>query len=228
MIKVQELTASPAMQRYAAEIYRLQEHHPFVGLAEIAEHLDVSAQAVSRMVQRLKEAGLLLHRPYRGVRLTAAGEQISLPAIRRHRLVEVFLVKVMGYDWSETHGVADTFELGVDQALEDRIDALTGHPTRCPHGDPIPSREGVIERLDDFSLIQLGSGEAGLISRVRTHDPARLRYLGSIGLVPGTAFSLRSCAPFNGPLRLTYADRDEVLGYELASAIWVQRAVPTA
>lgn len=79
-------------------------------------------------------------------------------------------------------------------------------------------------RLEDMSLIQLASGESGVISRVRTHDPARLRYLGSIGLVPGTRFSLRSCAPFNGPLRLTYAGRDEVLGYELASAIWVDRA----
>ena len=95
--------ASPAMQRYAAEIYRLQERRPFVSLAELAEHLDVSAQAVSRMVQRLKEAGFLVHKPYRGVRLTEAGERISLPAIRRHRLIEVFLVKVMGYDWSETH-----------------------------------------------------------------------------------------------------------------------------
>lgn len=228
MLSTSELTASPAMQRYAAEIYRLQEHHPFVGLAEIAEHLDVSAQAVSRMVQRLKEAGLLVHKPYRGVRLTEAGERVSLPAIRRHRLVEVFLVKVMGYDWSETHGVADTFEQGVDQALEDRIDALTGHPTRCPHGDPIPSREGVIERLDDFSLVKLASGETGVISRVRTHDPARLRYLGSIGLRPGTAFSLRSCAPFNGPLRLTYAGHDEVLGHDLAASIWVQRVATEA
>ena len=220
--------ASPAMQRYAAEVYRLQEQRPYVGLAELAEHLDVSAQAVSRMVQRLKEAGYLVHKPYRGVRLTEAGERISLPAIRRHRLIEVFLVKVMGYDWSETHEVADVFELGVNEVIEDRIDRLTGHPTRCPHGDPIPSRDGVMARLEDMSLIHLASGEAGVISRVRTHDPARLRYLGSIGLVPGTPFSLRSCAPFNGPLRLTYAGHDEVLGYELASAIWVERTADEA
>lgn len=220
--------ASPAMQRYAAEVYRLQEQRPYVGLAELAEHLDVSAQAVSRMVQRLKEAGYLVHKPYRGVRLTEAGERISLPAIRRHRLIEVFLVKVMGYDWSETHEVADVFEQGVNEVIEDRIDRLTGHPTRCPHGDPIPTRDGIMARLEDMSLIHLASGEAGVISRVRTHDPARLRYLGSIGLVPGTRFSLRSCAPFNGPLRLTYAGHDEVLGYELASAIWVERTADEA
>jgi DtxR family Mn-dependent transcriptional regulator len=214
---------SPAMHRYAAEIYRLQEHHPFVSLADLAEHLDVSAQAVSRMVQRLRDFGLLVHKPYRGVRLTEEGERVSLPAIRRHRLIEVFLVKVMGYDWSEIHDLADVFEQGVDQTIEDRIDQLTGQPTRCPHGDPIPTRDGHMPVLADQSLVELRSGEHGRISRVRTHDPAKLRYLASIGLVPGLSFSLRSCAPFNGPLRLFYEGRDEVLGAELAASIWVER-----
>jgi DtxR family Mn-dependent transcriptional regulator len=217
----QTASISPAMRRYAAEIYRLQEHRTWVGLADLAEHAEVSAQAVARMVQRMKDAGLVQHQPYRGVRLTEAGQRESMPALRRHRLVEVFLVKVMGFDWSETHELADRFEQGIDQALEDRIDRLTGHPTRCPHGDPIPDREGRMPQVVDQSLVELSSGQGAEISRVRTHDAARLRYLQSIGLVPGTRFDLLSCAPFNGPLRLTYGDRDEVLGYELAASIWV-------
>ncbi len=217
---------SLSMQRYAADIYRIQQDHPFVSLADLAEHMDVSVQAASRMVRRLKDTGLVEHEPYRGVRLTAPGVRYSLPAIRRHRLIEVFLVKVMGFDWAETHDLADTLELGVDQALEDRMDALAGHPTRCPHGEPIPSRDGVMPPLDDVSLVTLPSGESGAISRVRTHEPDKLRYLASIGLVPGVTFSLRSCAPFNGPLRLWYNDQDEVLGYDLAASIWVERHPP--
>ncbi|MCB0216207.1 MAG: metal-dependent transcriptional regulator [Caldilineae bacterium] len=214
---------SPAMRRYAAEIYRLQDGQPWVGLADLAAHAAVSAQAVSRMARRMKEAGLVEHQPYRGLRLTEAGQRAAMPAIRRHRLVEVFLVNVMGFDWSETHDLADVFEQGIDASIEDRIDLLTGHPTRCPHGDPIPTRDGRMPVLDDTSLVNLRTGERGVVSRVRTHDPERLRYLRSIGLVPGTAFDLRSCAPFNGPLRLKYGRHDEVLGHELATAIWVTR-----
>lgn len=214
---------SPAMRRYAAEIYRLEEDRERVGLSELAAHLAVSTQAASRMTRRMKAAGLVEHEAYRGLRLREPGRKAAMPAIRRHRLVEVFLVEVMGYDWSETHELAETFEQGVDEVLEARIDALTGHPTRCPHGDPIPTVDGHMPVLADLSLVHLRSGERGVVSRVRTHDPDRLRYLGSIGLVPGTRFDLRSCAPFNGPLRLMYGHQDEVLGYELASAIWVTR-----
>lgn len=219
-----EDSQSLAMQRYAAEIFRLQQDQPRVLVSELAERADVSVQAASRMVRRLRDAGLAEHTPYQGVRLTEPGVRASLPAIRRHRLVEVFLVKVMGFDWAETHDLADVMELGVDQALEDRMDALTGHPTRCPHGEPIPSRDGRMPVVNDVSLVTLRSGEAGRISRVRSHDPAKLRYLAAIGLVPGVGFDLRSCAPFNGPLRLWYEGHDEVLGYELARELWVERA----
>jgi len=215
---------SLSMQRYAAEIYRLQQDHPYVSLSDLAGDLDVSAQAVSRMVRRLKDADLVEHEPYRGVRLTAAGERFSLPAIRRHRLIEVFLVRVMGFDWADTHDLAERLEQSINQSLEDRMDEMAGHPTRCPHGEPIPSRDGVMPQIDDVSLVTLRSGERGAISRVRTHDPAKLRYLATIGLVPGVPFDLRSCAPFNGPLRLMYAGQDEVLGYELASSLWVERS----
>lgn len=213
---------SLGMQRYAAEIFRLQEHAEFVGLTSLASHLDVSGQAASRMVRRMKDAGLIEHEPYRGVRLTTTGEREAMPALRRHRLIEVFLVKVMGYDWAEIHDRADVLERGIDDVLEARIDQLTGHPTRCPHGDPIPSPDGRIERLDDAPLTQLQSGSTGRISRVRTHDPDKLRYLQELGLKPGTPFDLLSCAPFDGPLRLRTKDHDVVIGHRLASSVWAE------
>lgn len=210
------------MQRYAAEIYRLQEDHPYVPLSALAEHADVSLQAASRMIRRLKQAGLVEHEPYAGVRLTPQGERVALPAIRRHRLIEVFLVDAMGFGWEEIHALADVFEAGINQTLEDRLDELTNHPTRCPHGDPIPSRDGVMPALNDVSLLTLEPGMAGRISRVRTHDPDKLRYLAELGLMPGVEFRLESRAPFNGPLRIRAGDQEHILGHELAAALWVE------
>ncbi|MFQ5859406.1 MAG: metal-dependent transcriptional regulator [Anaerolineae bacterium] len=216
---------SPAMQRYAAEIHRLQQDHPYVPLSMLAEQVDVSLQAASRMIRRLKEAGLVVHEPYRGVRLTPEGERIALPSIRRHRLIEVFLVRVMRFDWEEIHDLADVLESGIDQVLEDRIDELTGRPAHCPHGDPIPTRDGVMPPVTDVSLVTLDPGVAGRISRVRTHDPDKLRYLAELELVPGVDFRLESRAPFNGPLRIRIGNEEHVIGHELAATLWVE---PTA
>jgi len=213
---------SSAMQRYAAEIHRLQEDEPYVALSLLAEHLDVSAQAVSRMVRRMRDAGLVEHAPYRGVRLTEAGVAAGLPAIRRHRLAEVFLERVLGYDWAEVHDLAAVFENGMDDELEARIDEVLGYPKHCPHGDPIPTPDGRIPALADVCLTRLESGTPGTITRVRTHSPDKLRYLQEIGLKPGTSFDLQSCGPFDGPLRLFYDNRDIVLGYQLASSLWAE------
>ncbi|MEZ4767437.1 MAG: metal-dependent transcriptional regulator [Caldilineales bacterium] len=218
------MNASPAMQRYAAEIYRLQQDHDQVPVSMLNEHVGASAQAISQMVRRLGKRGFLVHEPYRGVRLTESGQRIAMPALRRHRLTEVFLVRIMQYDWASAHELADTFERGINDELEDRMDELTGHPTRCPHGEPIPSKEGVMPPLNDVPLIDVPSGSDCAISRVRTHDYDKLRYIASLGLVPGEAFHLFSCAPFKGPLRLKMSRQDHVIGFELAKSLWVEVA----
>jgi DtxR family transcriptional regulator, Mn-dependent transcriptional regulator len=210
------------MQRYAAEIYRLQQDHEQVPLSTLSTHVESSAQATSSMVKRLQKHGYLAHEPYRGVALTPEGEQIAMPSLRRHRLTEVFLVKVMKYDWAAAHELADTFELGVNDEIEDRMDELAGRPTRCPHGEPIPSKDGVMPRVVDISLIDVPSESDCIISRVRTHELDKLNYIGELGLVPGTPFHLFSCAPFKGPLRLKMANNDHLIGFELASSLWVE------
>ena len=212
------------MQRYAAEIYRLQEDHEQVSLSLLGSHVESSAQAISIMVKRLNKSGYLVHEPYRGVRLTPAGEKIAMPALRRHRLTEVFLVQIMKYDWAAAHELSDVFERGVNEELEERMDHLTGHPTRCPHGEPIPSKAGVMPVVKDMPLIDAPSGSDCIISRVRTHNMEKLNYIGELGLVPGTPFHLLSCAPFKGPLRLQMKPQDHVIGYELAVSLWVEVA----
>lgn len=216
------MSVSPAMQRYAAEIYRLQQDHEQVPLSLLSSHVESSAQAISTMVKRLQNLGYLVHEPYRGVRLTEAGEKIAMPSLRRHRLTEVFLVKVMKYDWASAHDLSDVFEKGVNDEIEDRMDELAGRPTRCPHGEPIPSKDGVMPVVNDVPLIDVPSSSDCVISRVRTHDMEKLGYIGELGLIPGKAFHLLSCAPFKGPLRLQMKPHDHLIGYELASSLWVE------
>lgn len=216
------MNISPIMQRYAAEIYRLQQDLDLVPVSMLTQNMDTSTQAVSKMIHRLVEGGYLEHEPYRGVRLTPDGERLAMPSLRRHRIAEVFLVRIMGYDWATAHELTDQFERGLNELLEDRMFEMCGHPTRCPHGEPIPSKDGVMPQVQDMPLVEVPSGSDCVISRVRTHDVAKLRYIASLGLVPGIAFHLASCAPFKGPLRLQINPQDQVIGYELAQAFWVE------
>lgn len=210
------------MQRYAAEIYRLQQDHEQVPLSLLSSEVESSAQAISTMVKRLNKGGYLVHEPYRGVRLTPAGEKIAMPALRRHRVTEVFLVKVMGYDWAAAHELSDVFEKGINDELEDRVFDLAGKPTRCPHGEPIPSKDGVMPVVKDEPLVNVPSGSDCVVSRVRTHNPDKLRYIAELGLVPGVPFHLLSCAPFQGPLRLNMKPHDHIIGFELSQSLWVE------
>lgn len=210
------------MRRYAAEVFRIQQDLPQVSLSLLSDHVESSPQAIARMVKRLTDGGYATYEPYRGIRLTSEGERIAMPALRRHRLGEVFLVKVMGYDWASAHELTDVFEHGINDELEDRMDVMAGHPTHCPHGEPIPTKDGLITYPDDAPLVDQPPGLACRLSRVRTHDLDKLRYIGELGLVPGVEFTLVSRAPFNGPLRLKLERSDQVIGYELASSLWVE------
>jgi DtxR family Mn-dependent transcriptional regulator len=219
---------SPTMRDYLAEIYRLGQGGVWVSTTALAERLNVSGPAAVRMVRRLHEGGLVDHLPYRGVRLTPAGTKAALLGIRRHRLVERFLVEVLKFRWHEVHDEADELQKGITQILEDRIDELMGHPATCPHGDPIPSREGVMPELNDIPLTVVPPGAKGQISRVKTRESEKLQYLAEIGLVPGMPFELLNRAPFNGPLRLKIGSNgpEQVIGVELAAALWVTSEIP--
>ncbi len=213
---------SAAMREYLAEIYRLQEYSPTVSTTSLAERLDVSAPAVPRMLKRLKSAGLVKHIPYQGVELTNRGRLEALREIRRHRLLEVFLVDHMGFTWDEAHEHSHALGHGLNDAVAERMAEMTGHPSRCPHGEPIPDPEGHLPSVDDVCLINLGPGQQGRIGRVRTHDPEKLRYFASLNIVPNTPFEILGRAPFNGPMRLQIGRDEVVLGAELVKLLWVE------
>ncbi len=214
---------SAAMREYLAEIYRLQQDSPTVSTTSLAERLNVSAPAVPRMLKRLKSAGYVKHVPYQGVELTDLGVQEALKEIRRHRILEVFLVQVMGFSWDEAHEHAEALGSGLNDAIAQRMAEMTNHPTRCPHGEPIPTADGRMPELSDLSLINFSVGQKGSISRVRTHEPEKLRYLASLNLIPGANFEVVGRAPFNGPMRLRVGRDEVVLGIELTQSLWVTR-----
>ena len=213
---------SPVMREYLGEIYRLERSPEGVTTSALAERLEVSSSAVARMLRRLDEAGMLSHVPYQGVKLTAQGELEALRSIRRHRLLEVFLVKVMGFAWDEVHEQAHGLQLTITEAFEDRMDAVSGHPTHCPHGDPIPTKDGRIAPVNDQPLVEAPVGAAGVLRRVKTDDGDKLRYLAQLGLVPGVPLQVLGRAPFNGPLRIKAKGAEHVLGAELAQTLRVE------
>ena len=199
------MTVSAAMQEYLAEIYRLayySEDSHYVSTSALADVMGFSAPAITRMVQRLREAGYVEHEPYRGIALTSAGEQEALASIRRHRLVERFLTDVMKFGWHEVHDDADDLGAVVSDALVERMSAMAGNPHRCPHGEPIPTADGHMPRVKDYALNAMQAGSELVISRVNSHDASKLQYLDTLGLKPGVRFRLIARAPFNGPLHL--------------------------
>lgn len=216
--------ANYKQQEYLAEAYRIayyQDGDPYISTSAIAEEMGVSAPAVTRMMQRLKDAGYVEHEPYRGIKLTPAGEREALRNIRRHRLVERFLVDVMAFGWHEVHDAADNLGAVVSDVLVNRMEQMSGFPRRCPHGEPIPSANGQMPRVHDTPLDEVAVGQAWILSRVNTHDDSMLHYLATLGLQPGVAFELIEKAPFNGPLKLRIDGQEQFVGFEIARTLRV-------
>ncbi len=217
--------ASNAMQEYLAEAYRIAyyqgEENPYISTSALANVLGVSAPAVTRMVQRLKDAGYLEHEPYRGIRLTRKGEREALMSIRRHRLVERFLTDVMGFGWHEVHDDADELGAAISDVVVERMAELAGHPRRCPHGEPIPSADGKMPRVVDQPLNHSAIGAEYVISRVNSHNPDVLIYLNTLGIRPGVTIQVLERAPFNGPIRIQCAGESHFIGHELADVLRV-------
>jgi DtxR family Mn-dependent transcriptional regulator len=222
---------SPTMRDYLAEIYRLSDRSPeseggYVSTSTLADLLDVSAPAVNRMVTRLKELGLLEHEPYRGIRLTETGMREALKELRRHRIAEVFLVKVMGFGWHQVHAEANRMGRALSDVLAERMAQMAGNPTHCPHGEPIPDAQGHIIVPEDMLLSTVPAGEHTTlrITRVLTREPDRLEYLAALGLTPGTELHVLHVAPFNGPMQLKVGSEYRIIGHNLAELIRVEKA----
>lgn len=214
---------SGKMREYLAQVYRLCEgQNRYISTSSLADLIDVSAPAVNRMVTRLKEMGLLEHEPYQGIRLTGEGQREALKELRRHRIAEAFLVKVMGFGWHEIHEEANRISQALSEAVTERMAAMAGNPTRCPHGEPIPSSDGILPELNDVLLSEIPPGTDVEITRVRTRESDRLEYMAALGLLPGTRLRVLHVAPFNGPIQLKLGKEYRIIGHNLAELIRVK------
>ena len=211
---------SQAVGDYLKAIYKLQGDGA-VSTTDIARTLDVSSASVTNMIKRLAQMKLVEYESYKGVRLTEAGEKIALEIIRHHRLLETYLKEMLGYSWAEMHEEAERLEHHISEEFEDKIDALLGHPTHDPHGHPIPTRDLQITRTATTPLTHAEPGRPLVIHHVSDADPALLQYLEEIGLLPQKTVEIVEKAPFKGPLTLRIGEREQIVGHEVASNVFV-------
>lgn len=208
-----------SVEDYLKVIYSLSPEGRAASTSDIAHRLELSAPSVSGMIKRLSEQGLLEHIPYKGVQLTAEGRRAALRMIRRHRILEAYLVARLGYTWDAVHEEADRLEHAVSEGLIERMAEALGNPEADPHGEPIPTAEGWIEEIEATPLADIPAGETVEIRRVTAGDPDRLRYLASIGLQPGALVAVVERQPFSGPITLRVAGQERVIGHELAECV---------
>ena len=212
-----------SVEDYLKAVYSLTEREESASTSALAEVLDVKPASVTGMVKRLAECGYLEHARYRGVQLTQAGSREALRIIRRHRILETYLHMHLGYSWDDVHPEAERLEHAASEALIDRMAAILEHPSHDPHGAPIPTPSGEIEVPDFVTLNEVALGVAVQIRAVQDEDPARLRYLETLGLIPGVRLTVKKRAPFDGPTTVSVGIRGnaEVIGSDLADGIFV-------
>ena len=203
-----------------------QMHSGLVPMDRIAGALGVASGTVTAMVKALSESGLVEYEPYSGVSLTEAGSQLATHVLRRHRLIELFLVEVMGMDWGEVHEEAEDLEHAVSERLVERMDVMLGHPAVDPHGDPIPSPQGVLQEHNHHDLLDCQEGCRLRVTRVRDQTSGFLRLVEKRGLRPGTFLQVieRDAAAETVRLRLEESSTIVSLGFGAASKILVEEA----
>lgn len=218
---------SSTVENYLKAIYQgeaqLRAGARLVPMGQVAQAMNVTPGTATTMVKALAESGLAEYEPYSGVRLTAAGGKLAGLVLRRHRLVELFLVQVMGMSWAEVHEEAEQLEHVVSERLIERIDEMLGHPTHDPHGDPIPSPEGTIAARELDSLLTCPVGTPLRVTRVADQDPAFLRFIESNGLKPGQPVEVEARDAAADSVRLRGRDRTPItIGARAASKLLVE------
>ena len=224
MMSTENQSLSRSIEDYLKIIYRLQAESGWAQTSAIAEKLSIAPPSVSGMVKRLAESGLLAHAPYKGVQLTETGQRQALRMLRRHRIIELYLIAQLGYAWHNVHEEAERLEHAVSDDLIERMDRALGHPTHDPHGAPIPTADGEIETTHYVPMTDIDVGSAGWLRMVGDKDSERLRFIASLGLRPGVQFEVIARQPFNGPLTIRFdGDREEVIGHELAHSLQCEK-----
>jgi len=216
---------SSTMEEYLEAIYKLQERDGSAKTTELAKELKVALGTITNTVESMEKQDLILHTPYKGVKLTAKGRKIALDVVRRHRLSECLLVDILRMEWSKAHDAACKLEHAfADKELSRPLEKALGHPKTCPHGNPIPSESGRLNEEYSQVLVSLDNGEKGTIVKVTDERQDILQYLGKLGLTPGALVEVEEKMPFDGPIIVRVGGANYALGRNVASVIWVKRS----
>jgi DtxR family Mn-dependent transcriptional regulator len=224
---VESTRLSPAVENYLKVVRELQQDQDVAAVGEVAERLGVTPASVTLMFRSLAEKGLVRYVPYQGATLTRAGKGAALRVLRRHRLVERYLVDELGLTWDEVHAEAERWEHVLSPKVEARIASLLGDPGTDPHGAPIPSTQGKMEETEAQRLDQIQPDETAWIGEIYDRDAELLRYLDSLGIKPGVKVFCQSREPYGGSLSLKLNDSSITLGLEAARRIKTHPGPPT-
>jgi DtxR family Mn-dependent transcriptional regulator len=223
---VLELTRRSAFTRaqedYLKALYNLHGDLRPVPTRDLAHKLGVSSPSVSEMVTRLTAQGLIEHDRYRGQQLTREGRKVALELVRHHRLLEMFLVQVLGYSWDEVHDEAERLEHVISERMEERIFELLGRPELDPHGHAIPSLKGKVRSVSERTLSESRPGETVVVQGVSDDDAGRLRELERRGLLPGTRIEIVEESKFEAPIEVRIKGRRVSVPLGLARAMFVE------
>jgi DtxR family Mn-dependent transcriptional regulator len=211
-----------AQQDYLKALYQLHGDQRPVPTRDLAQRLGISSPSVSEMVTRLTAQGLVEHDRYKGQQLTREGRKVALELVRHHRLLEMFLVQVLGYSWDEVHDEAERLEHVISERMEQRIFDLLGRPELDPHGHAIPSASGKVRSLSERPLSECRAGEKVVVQGVSDEDAARLRELERRGLMPGTHLEVVSVSEYESPIVVRIKGRRASVPLGLARAIFVE------
>jgi len=216
---------SSTVEEYLEAIYRLEEKGGSAKTGDLAKELNVALGTITNTIESMEEQNLVTHRPYRGVNLTEKGRTIALDVVRRHRLSERLLTDILRLDWSKAHDAACKLEHAIaDKDVIKPLEEALGKPKTCPHGNPIPSELGKVTEEKLEPLVNLDTGEEGVIIKITDERPDLLQYLARLSLVPGINVHVEEKAPFNGPLTVRVSSTIFALGRNVASVVWVKRS----
>jgi len=210
-----------SQEDYLKALYHLHGDTRPVPTRELAQRLGISSPSVSEMVNRLVAQGLVEHDKYRGQQLTKEGRRVALELVRHHRLLEMFLVRVLGYSWDEVHDEAERLEHVISERMEQRIFELLGRPELDPHGHVIPTLGGKVRPVSNRPLSECGVGEKVVVQGVSDDDPEKLRELERRGLFPGTRMAVVGASQFEGPIEVRIKGHRESVPLGLARAMFV-------
>ena len=207
---------------YLKAIYELEQGGAAAATNDIATRLGIAPASVSGMVQRLARLGLVRAARYKGARLTDAGRAVALQLIRRHRIIESYLVERLGFGWEDVHDEAERLEHAASDELIARMAEAIGNPTADPHGAPIPTAAGEVDETRLESIGDLAEGRTVTVIRMSDRDPAFLRYLDAMGIRPGATVRVAARAPFGGPLTLEVDGAEHAVGTAAASRVYIR------